>query len=85
MDDLINEHFFDSQAAVVIHVLGLFLNILSMDVCSTRHWQTSGRLVQKLNVYAAYEVDISSSLKINRNISFNVNVCNCYLAIDLHQ
>ena len=27
----------------------LFFDILFMDVCTTRQWQTSGRLVQELN------------------------------------
>ena len=30
--------------------LAYFFNMLSMDVCTTRHWQTYGRLVQELNV-----------------------------------
>ena len=34
----------------VIDVLGLLHDMLSMDTCSTRHWQTSVRLVQELNV-----------------------------------
>ena len=29
---------------------GLFFDMISMNVCTIRHWQTSGRLVQKLNV-----------------------------------
>ena len=29
--------------------LAYFIDVLSMDVCTTRHWQTSGRLVQELN------------------------------------
>ena len=42
---------FDLQASWVINnVLGLFLEILSLGVCTTRHWQTSGRLVQESNV-----------------------------------
>ena len=30
--------------------LFVFLDMPSMSVCTTRHWQTSGRLVQELNV-----------------------------------
>ena len=30
--------------------LAYFFDVLSMDVCTTRHWQASGRLVQGLNV-----------------------------------
>ena len=41
---------FDSQATWVIGVFYLFHDMLSMNVCATRHWHTSGRLVQELNV-----------------------------------
>ena len=34
----------------VIDVLGLFFDMLSMGFYTTRHWQTSGRLVQELDV-----------------------------------
>ena len=40
---------FDSQATRVIDVLGLFFDMLSIGVCTTRHWPTSGRLVQELS------------------------------------
>ena len=52
MDDLTFEHTcsFYSQATRVMDVIGLFSDILSMGVCTTRHWQTSGRPVQELNV-----------------------------------
>ena len=50
MHDLTTEHSFDSQVTWVIHVLGLLFDILSMDVCTTRHYRTSGRLVQELDV-----------------------------------
>ena len=50
IDDLITEPSFDSQAALVIGVHGLFFAQLSMGVCTTKHWQTSGRLLQELNV-----------------------------------
>ena len=53
MDDLTTERIFDSQSTWVIDVLGYFLT-LSMGVCITRHWQTSGRLVQELNVSTVY-------------------------------
>ena len=45
---------FDSQGTWVIDVLGLFVGISSMGVCTTRHWQTSGRLVQELNNCTVY-------------------------------
>ena len=48
--DLMNERSFDSQATRVINVYGLFSLHLSMAFYTTRHWQTSGRLVQKLNI-----------------------------------
>ena len=48
---LATERRFDSQATWVIAVLGLLVfGILSMCVCTARHWQRSGRFVQKLNV-----------------------------------
>ena len=31
--------------------LDYLFDMLSMGVCTTRHWQTFGRLVQELNVY----------------------------------
>ena len=31
-------------------MFGLFVDELAMTVCTTRHWRTSGRLVQELNV-----------------------------------
>ena len=40
----------DSHSTWVIDVLGLCFDMLSMVVCTTRHWQTPGRLVQELNV-----------------------------------
>ena len=51
MDDLKTERSFSSQATWVIDVLGLFFDMLSMGVFKeNRLWQTSGRLVQELNV-----------------------------------
>ena len=49
MDDLITECSFDLQATWVIDVLDLFHDMISMNVCATRQWHTSGRLVQELN------------------------------------
>ena len=49
MDNLRIERSLDLQATWVIDVLGFF-DMLSMGVCTTSHWQTSGRLVQELNV-----------------------------------
>ena len=41
-----------SQASWVIN--GSFSNMLSRSVCTTRHWQTSGRQVQELDVCSFY-------------------------------
>ena len=50
LDDLTTERSFNSQATCVVDVLGLFFDMLSMGFCTTGHWQTSGRLVQELNI-----------------------------------
>ena len=50
MDDLTTESSFNSQATWVIMSLIYFFDMLSLGVCTTRHWQTSDRLVQELNV-----------------------------------
>ena len=50
MDDLPIETSFDSKATWVIDILSLFFDMLSTDICTTRHWKTSGRLMQELNV-----------------------------------
>ena len=47
MDNLTTDRSFYSQATWVIDVLGFF-DMLYMGVCTPRHWQTSGRLVQEL-------------------------------------
>ena len=49
MNDLTTKRSFDMQATCVIDVLDLFFGMLSMGVCIARHWQTSGRQVQKLS------------------------------------
>ena len=38
------------NVALIRKQRGLFFDMLSMGVCTTRHWQTSSRLVQELNV-----------------------------------
>ena len=50
LDDLTPGGSFDSHTTWVIDVLGLFFDMLSMGVYKTWHWQTSGRLVQEVNV-----------------------------------
>ena len=49
-DGLTTERDFDSQATWVIAVVGLYCDMLSTGFCTTKHWQTTGRLVQELNV-----------------------------------
>ena len=48
--DLTTELSFDSQATWVIDVFGFLFDMIFISVCTTRHWQTSGRMVQKLNI-----------------------------------
>ena len=50
MDHLTTERSFDVPAMWVIDVLVLFFDMLFMGLCTTRQWQTTGRLVKKLNV-----------------------------------
>ena len=50
MDDLTTERSFDSQATWVIDVLGIYFDISSIVMSTTRHWKTSGRLVQEMIV-----------------------------------
>ena len=45
IDDLTTERSFDLQATGVIDVLGLFFDMISMGVYTTRHWPMAGRLV----------------------------------------
>ena len=47
------EHSFDSQATWVIGMLDIVFDMLSMGAFTTRHWQTSGQLVQELKVCTA--------------------------------
>ena len=56
MDDLTTELSFDSQGTWVIGVHSLYLDMLTTGVCTTRHWQTSGRLLQKLNICTVYHL-----------------------------
>ena len=50
VDKLKTECSLDSQATWAIYVLNLFLDMLSIVFCKTRHRQTSSRLVCELNV-----------------------------------
>ena len=56
MDDLTTECSFNLQVTWVIAMLGLFFDMLSMGICTTRHWQMFGRLVQELNVCTVYQL-----------------------------
>ena len=47
------------QAALLMFV-ACFFGTLSMSGCTTRHWQTSGRLVQELNVCTVYGFEINA-------------------------
>ena len=38
--------------------LAYTFDMLSVDQCTTRHWQTSGLLVQELNVFTAHDADL---------------------------
>ena len=49
MNDHTTERSFGSQAMWFIDVLRFFY-MLSVGFCTTSQWQTSGRLVQELNV-----------------------------------
>ena len=60
------------QATRVKDVLRLFLNMVYMGVCTTSYWQTSGQLVQEINVCTVhvYEkflqvIDKKNALSIN--------------------
>ena len=64
-------------------MLGLFFDMLFMGVCTTRHWRTSGRLAQELNVCTVcchkwfdYEdkgvgFEVCKNLKMTRNLQIN--------------
>ena len=60
MDDLKTERSFDSQATLAFDMLGLF-DMLSIGVCTTRHWQPSGRLMQELNGCTAHDPSPSTT------------------------
>ena len=66
--DLATKRSFDSQATMIIDLLGLYFG-LSMGVCATRYWQTSGRLVQELNVCTVGTLFRCKSATVNENYS----------------
>ena len=74
MDDLTTEPGFDSQVTWVIDVHSLFLDMLTTGVCTTGYWQTSGRLLQKLNVCTVSNlclIALHTILKMNRRMTFS--------------
>ena len=65
IDDLTTERSFDYQATCAIDepVLDLLFYILSMGAYTTRHWQTTGRVVHELTVRTVvylFEIDINT-------------------------
>ena len=72
MNELTTKRSFDSQAMWGIDVLGLFVDMLSMGVCTTRQWQTSGRLVQELD--ASQVSDLCSNLLKFSTLSLPLNI-----------
>ena len=54
--DLKNERSLYLQTMCVIDVLGLLFWHVFHGVCTARHWQTSIRLVQGLNVYTVHRI-----------------------------
>ena len=40
-----------NKATWIIYVLGLLFDMLPVGVCTTRHWQTPGRLLQELDIF----------------------------------
>ena len=55
MDDLKTERSFDLQATMVIGVLSPYIDMLTKGACTTRHSQTSGRMVNESNVCTVRE------------------------------
>ena len=56
---------FSSQATWVIDVLGLCFDMLSMGVLKNRHWHTSGRLVQELNLCTVGALFVSTLITVS--------------------
>ena len=71
MDDLTTERSFDSQGTWISDGLVLiFDDMIYNGVCSTSHWQTSGRLMQELNVCTVYEIRYVQLLTFCHTMSF---------------
>ena len=73
MEDLIAERSFDSKDTWVSDVLGLFLfDMLSIDVCTTRHGQTFGWLVQELDIGTVLHQMSSSRIAASCLLDINI-------------
>ena len=59
IDDITTGSSVDRLATWVIDVLGLFLDMISMGVCTPRNWQISSRLVQEVYVSTVCEIQWS--------------------------
>ena len=75
MDNLTTGRSFDSHITWVIDVLGLFFDMSSMGVFTTRHCQTSGRLVQELNS------ELQLWNKVNQELAHSLFGCSCFVTI----
>ena len=51
--------------------LAYLFDMLSMGVCKTRHWQTSGRLVQELNACTIYIYGLLTCSFTTKSIHIN--------------
>ena len=58
-----NERSFDSKAWLTFCAWPYF-DILPMGVCIIKHWQTSGRLVQELNVCTMHAINVQKNISI---------------------
>ena len=86
MYDLTPERNYDSQATRCIDVFSLFLfDISAMDACTASHWQTSGRLMQELNLCTVNIIECHNcqhkrvstyASRSNRTLEPSLNVSN---------
>ena len=74
ISDITNGHDVDSQATWVIDELGLFFDMLSMCVCTAKHWQTSGRLVPEIDVCTACVQVVTNNCKELSQNSYYLSV-----------
>ena len=81
IDDRPTERSVDSQATLVIDVLGIFLTCYSWVFCTTRLWQTSGPLVKEINVCTATICRLKSHIAFNFSTSLSFSRRRCFRAI----